>query len=252
MNQNNILSSKEKLISLVKRGFIAGPDESEENFLSRIKEPSSIDPLADKSLEIFEKTFGIRPEGLSITFSKEGLRFWEGGYFDGMKMVLHPRLKEKKRLFGYTLNEILVHELTHAVRAEFNEPIFEEIMAYQSSESSFRRFAGALFRSPKESMIFLTTLLGVAFLSLFSLYFLLIALVMIISVILRGSAAQKKWKRCAMKCMEIVGEKRLKLFLLFLTDQEISDFATWQTAEIENYLKTKPSLRLEQLRALFF
>ena len=61
-------------------------------------------------------------------------------------------------LFG-SEEERLSHELCHVGRMGFEEKQYEEVLAYQTSTSPFRRFFGPLFQSNLDSIL-LVSLLG--------------------------------------------------------------------------------------------
>lgn len=104
--------------------------------------------------------------GIEIIFSNKGLWPWEGGCLweeKGKKPVIQLRtiLKKKNNYLGiYSREEILIHEWVHAQRLGYKEPIFEEILAYQTSKFFWRRYFGPLFRNQKEALL----LLGMSFL----------------------------------------------------------------------------------------
>jgi hypothetical protein len=108
-------------------------------------------------------------EAVEFSFSNKKLLPWEGGCLwqrENEKPLLQLRkvFKKKERfLWLYSKKEIIEHELVHAKRLHFDEPIFEEVLAYQTSPSAFRKFFGPFFRNSKESLLF--------FLSSFTLIF---------------------------------------------------------------------------------
>ena len=55
----------------------------------------------------------------------------------------------------YTRRELLAHEMSHIGRMMFQEPKYEEVLAYMTSPSLFRRWIGPLFSQNWEMMIFL-------------------------------------------------------------------------------------------------
>ncbi|MEN9343975.1 MAG: hypothetical protein RLZZ453_762 [Chlamydiota bacterium] len=113
--------------------------------------------LAEKGRERFESLFGFLPPPVRLVVDKKNLKPWEAAA-TWIGPSVHIQLKSEKPPLFYSIEEIISHELVHVVRAEYNEPLFEEILAFSTSNSRFRRFFGPLFSSPKESLFFLGSL----------------------------------------------------------------------------------------------
>ena len=152
-----------ELSDLRKKGWFLAPGETVEDLLDRKKLFEEQDPsaslLLEKAGEITELLYGFKFETAPIFYSNKSLLPWQGGmlwsyskeegkFFPKVQM----RTKYSKR---YDLSEILAHELVHVARFAFKEPLFEEILAYKTSKSAFRRFLGPLFIYPLESVIFM-------------------------------------------------------------------------------------------------
>ncbi len=102
---------------------------------------------------------------IEVTYSNEGLAPWHGAMTlisgDKVEIRLRKAFKKKRRyLFLYDREEILAHEMIHARRKDLDEPKFEEFLAYQTSPNAFRRLVGPIIESPRESWLFLLTLVG--------------------------------------------------------------------------------------------
>ena len=69
--------------------------------------------------------------------------------------ILRPCFKVKPKWYIYGRQELMAHEMCHAVRFPLEADKYEEMFAYQTSTSSFRRLFGPMVRSPKESYILL-------------------------------------------------------------------------------------------------
>ena len=142
-------------------GFIAGPNENEEAFFSRVKRVKELfnnpEMLIEKfNIEKFEK---ISNSFLCFRSSRK-MPFW----FAGMTLVCDfgnnmrvPLLQLPFRQKFSWINEvdIIEHEKVHALRVCFDEPQFEEILAYRKSKSLWRRFFGPFFQKSTDSYIFL-------------------------------------------------------------------------------------------------
>lgn len=97
--------------------------------------------------------------------SNHKLPFWTGAYTwiietkQGIKVPIIQLPLKKRRWTLTSEEEILDHEKIHVQRAAFNEPIFEEIIAYQTSPSKWRRFLGPLFKKQSEATLFMASLI---------------------------------------------------------------------------------------------
>lgn len=90
--------------------------------------------------------------------------------FGGCAFYFHPdffALFIIRRVFArqarwliYSRRELLAHELCHVARIAFASQRYEEMLAYQTSTSPFRRVAGSIFRSQAEAFWFLGSTVG--------------------------------------------------------------------------------------------
>lgn len=62
---------------------------------------------------------------------------------------------EQERWLIYRRTELLAHELCHIARIGIGSREYEEVFAYRTSASRFRRAVGGMFRSPADSYSFL-------------------------------------------------------------------------------------------------
>ena len=121
--------------------------------------------------------YNVDASNIKIVFEKKGLSFFEGGctWIDNERNAF-VQISPKNIAF-YSKEEILAHELVHALRAHLDENMFEELIAYQTSKNCIRAFLGTLVNSSKEVYLFLLS----CFLS--ALYLPLIALPLILSIL---------------------------------------------------------------------
>ncbi len=106
------------------------------------------------AVERLPEVWGFSIDWVPLQFSSKKLYFWEGAVFWDTPMIqIHPKLQTKK-LFGNSLTEILHHESIHAARETFDEPFFEEVLAYRTSPYAWKRFLGPIFQRVWEFPLF--------------------------------------------------------------------------------------------------
>jgi hypothetical protein len=255
--------SDHKLIEWGKRGIIPGPNEEAKDFSVRA---SSLLPLHDdfsSELTRVYDLYSVKPDWIKIDYSNRGLLPWQGGCVmvedDTISMQMRKAYQKRKKIWGiYKKEEIVAHELVHVARATFEEPVFEEILAYQTSTSKFRRFLGPLFRSSKESIIFMVVLFGLTIVNL--LYTLPLTLLsggggVVLLFFFRLYRNHKTFGNVMKKLKELLGcEKRALSCALRLTDREIFSFAKKSKEEIAAFAEKakQESLRWRQIYLLSF
>ena len=93
-----------------------------------------------------------------MIFSNERLAPWHGGcawifqFAEGLPTAALIQLRQvfsrQPTFLGiYHRDELLTHELVHVGRMKFEEPRFEELFAYETSTSAFRRWFGPLIQA---------------------------------------------------------------------------------------------------------
>lgn len=173
---------------------------------------------------------------IEVRYSNKGLYFWEGGctWIEGEKswIQLRTAFEKRGRYLGYNREEIVAHEKVHLLRKDFEEPIFEEILAYQMSPSPFHRFFGPLIRSSKEIFLFLALICLAPFQPLFYLGALLLA-ILGMGRLVRN---QRIFSLSKLKISEIVGKERAFSILLRLKDREIIATSKMEREELAHFL----------------
>ena len=139
------------LLRLNRRGIFFGPTESTKDFLLRAETlPSKSNPST-----LLEKKFGCAPDWIDVRTHSKGLSPWEGAATwieeSDAGRTCWVQLKDSFLTRLYAKDEVIAHEMVHAVRFMFDENRFAEILAYQTSSSRFRRYFGPLFTHSKES-----------------------------------------------------------------------------------------------------
>lgn len=247
---------RESLFDLNRRGLIQAPQESEADFFGRCR----AEIFSKHSSPLAKQLFDIDPDWIEITYENKGLRFWEGGCTwingDQVTLQLQKVFLNRETYLGYEREEIIAHEYVHVVRGGFNEPIFEEILAYQTSSSPFRRFFGPLFRSSRESLFFmlmLTLFLGATLFGIYQLQTFIGVCSLMLGGTLRLIRAQRIFVRARKKISHSVGRERALAVLMRLTDKEIIHFSKINTEEMQLYAQkmSESSLRWQQISSYF-
>jgi len=249
------------------RGLIHAPDESEDAFILRCEHAKKSEPAPTSLLA--KKLFDINPDWVQLLFSNQGLRLWEGGCtwlnsglnsgLNAQQVTLQLRktFETKERYLGYSREEIRAHELVHVVRNGFEEPIFEEILAYQTSPSWLRRFLGPIFRSSKESLFFVGAL-AVAAVAIWFETLQTVVCLGAISIVAGGTFrllwAQRIFSRARAKIALIVGKQKALAVMVRLTDREIIRFSKMEKEQIVSYAvkMCRTQLRWQQIRLAYF
>jgi hypothetical protein len=225
------------LLEYFQRGLIPGPEESEEAFLQRVNQAK---PLSHAEWSGLPSLFGVAIDWVPISYSNHQIAWWEGAatwisedQLPSIQLRIHF---QKGSFLGYSRNEVLSHEAIHAARMRFEEPQFEEVLAYATAPRAWKRFFGPLFSRTWEPLVLM---LGV----LLGTWRPEIPLLMIgLSL---GWLMYRQWifKRCC---------RKLSLpAVLCLTDVEMKKLAWMSDDQIQAYLE-KGSTLLIRLRRRFW
>lgn len=283
--------SNNKLLSLNQRGLFPAPSETASEFTKRVEQALNCSsylsdfPLDVKewkttenfpeALELSDEIYGIQPDWVPLFFSNESLSPWQGAcswlHEPDEKPPILPVLqlresleKEKSLLSGYyTRTEILTHEFCHVGRSAFNEPQFEELLAYRSSSRSIRRWLGGLIQAPWEAVFFLiitlSLIIGDVILMMFDQAELLYALtpLKLLPIGLFGLALGRSLYRHRQLCQaekkleDVLGsQKKARAVVYRLADREIKLFARWSKEEILRYIESQNELRWQVIRLM--
>ena len=272
--------SKYLLCTYRKQGFIIGPHETEENFLQRVhlcKDllPESFFPIP--SPKIFNKTQILsllthntlyqhkKYENLLATFSwipifvsNYKLPFWIGGVVwicseDNVTvpiLQLRRHFGKRHRINLYLPEEICMHEALHAMRTTFEEPKFEEFLAYSTSPGFLHKWLGPLFQTSLESTIFLICLLLGSLGSFFSYLAILPFLLYLAFLTLRLYSRHKVMSACMKNLKRLFPKIDAFSIVIHLTDKEILQFSKMSQKELSLYIRGRCCPRWRQISTL--
>lgn len=277
--------SDEQLKAYCAEGLIPGPAENETEYLQRVDYCLSLkksfkerlgngmatDPAGEdlsfweEAWKKTEELYGIHPTWIPLFFSNSQLPFWQGGCAwifqqdDKSPVSAFLQLRRAFRtaplyLGLYHRDELLAHEMCHVGRMCFQEPQFEEVLAYRSSPSHFRRWLGPLVQAPWESSLFVLLLFFILVLDFFVLWMQpelffhiawlkLLPFALLIYGIFRVYKRQQTLQTTLAHLQELIPDFAKSQALLYrLTDQEIHAFAKLTPQEITRYAHAQPSL----------
>lgn len=279
------------------QGFIPGPEETEVSFYERIAYCKNLEKaLVEKTdvdfpfevedqnsknilLEALFKTkelYGIYPDWVLLFFSNYQLTPWHGGcawiFQLGEKtptaafLQLRRQFRNSASFLGiYQRRELIAHELAHVGRMLYQEPQFEEIIAYQSSSSHWRRWLSPIVQSAKESLFFIFLLGLIIFtdIALFSVgstplahiawWLKFVPFIFILFGLLRLTYRQQIFKRCLKHLGVLYSPEKARHLIYRLRDQEIKQFSRLSPQGIQNFIKeaSEKSFRWRFLNDLY-
>lgn len=264
-----------------KQGFIVGPDETEENFLKRIHIctsalseeyfPVSSPKIFDKNeiISLLNRNIQYRHtkyesllaafSWLPIFLSNHKLPFWIGGavWICSKTDVVIPILQlrthfiKRRRINLYLPEEICIHEALHAMRTSFEEPKFEELLAYSTSPNSLHKWFGPLFQTSSESTLFLIFLVLGSIGGLFFYTAIVPFLIYLSFLILRLYSRHKAMSACSKTLKKLFPQIEIFSIIIHLTDKEILKFSKMSEKKTFSYIKNQSCLRWKQIKTLF-
>jgi hypothetical protein len=264
------------------RGLIPGPEESESDFVRRATYCLSLrETLREKALsdlpsgtfedtqgllkegrEVVKKNYAIDPDWVPLALTKQQLAPWHGGstwiFQVDDASPIGALLQLRPNPWWISHQEVAAHELCHIGRMAFEEPEYEEILAYYLSTSPLRKWCGAIIQTRMESFWFVISLLSVLFFDLAALMwgnyhlFFFVQWMKLLPLGLAGWGIFRLAKRLkkfsnALKNMEGVTTHPLAMAYR-LTDREINMFARMKKEEILEYVREQDSLRWRAIR----
>ncbi|CCB90151.1 hypothetical protein [Simkania negevensis] len=243
----------EKLKELGEAGWIIGPDETVEGFVKRIDiqmsfSKGNLESIAESSevMRQIRERLHVHPSWIQVRYSNKGLKPWEGAaswIMDYGNWIQLRTSFKKGSLLTYQREEVIFHEAIHSLRFTFEEPRFEEIIAYAFTKKRWRRYLGPLFTTPKQAYIFLTTLFLTPFAPIIPSGYLLWR----VGVLIRN---QRLFKKALKKIQTLFPKTSSHAVILRMTDAEIQLFAKQDLKTLEDYIQFQSdNLRWQQLLA---
>ncbi len=244
---------KNQLLECNARGIFPGPSENEEEFFQRSYPQTS---TSAQALIVTARLFDAAPDWVEVKFGSKGLMLWEGA-----ATWIDPKLgistiQVRPKLWGYPQEEVIAHELVHAMRQKLNANKFEEILAFYTAKNRFRRTFGPLFSRPWETTLFVLTIAAGWIGAMFDLYWIfLLPVIVLIGMMIRLFASQHQFAACLQKLKSTIKDPDKALAVaLRLTDQEIEHFARIDPKQIRDYANREKAhhLRWQQIAISYF
>lgn len=241
----------QELLALRRRGFWVGPGETEEAYRARVKRCTSSEVarhIPDGEWELgcqkSEEQFGFRPDWIEtrIEEGSSGLLFAGAAEVGGGPPIVRLDKKVWRRGRPIPRHELLAHEWLHVARMAFDEPRFEEIIAFQTSRRSWRRFFSPIVQSTHEVIAVALVCFATPFIALMHGPHPLLPLGLLFGLLL----ARLGWRQWLFHraCQAVTRELAAQL-----TDREIRRFAFMKRESVWMYIKERAarSLRFRQL-----
>jgi hypothetical protein len=255
------------LLSLNSRGIFPGPFEQREKFFKRAIAAKKV--TSQENLRLTQEIFSAFPDWVNIHCAGHGLLPWEGAATwieENAEGIREASVQVKSSFVTrlYPQEEIIAHEMVHAMRLMFEERRFEEILAFRTSKNCFRRYFGPLFTHPRETKGFVVCMLSswlfywTEFIFDFSLganYLIWFPLLVLGWGIWRLSRSQKIFSLALNHLEKAIKEPEKSLAVaLRLSDREIEQFAKNSPEEILAFASKEKatSLRWKQLFSSYF
>lgn len=117
--------------------------------------------IFEEPMERTNRLFGFRCDWVPGFFFQASPLSFFGGYafyffpeFFAMFLARNCFRNKRKWLF-IERDELVAHEMCHIARAALQSQAYEELFAYQTATTTFRRFTGGIFREQLDSFLFL-------------------------------------------------------------------------------------------------
>lgn len=288
MNEKEIINWKE----WNSQGFIPGEEETESEFAERVafclkleehlfqtdsipfdKPDSESSKILEEAIPLTEELYGIAPRWVPLFFNNHQLLPWHGGCAwifqldektpTAAFLQLRANFRHSPTYLGlYKRKELLAHELAHVGRMLYQEPQFEELLAYRSSLSPFRRWLGPILQSSKETLLFILSL-GLVIIADFaslsagpqmehvSWWIKSIPLLLLLLALIRLTYRHRQFNQC-LKYLKALYPSKIANHLIYrLTDAEIKQFSRSSPEQIQTYMTSVDSFRWKFLSSLY-
>jgi len=294
-----VIGTDQELLRLNEQGLIPGPDETQTAFVERVQacqslrdtieeelqgrvpfssEDTSHEEATQPGFEAARTLYGMAPSWIPVFFSDHKLAPWHGGcawIFQVEKqsppmalLQLRSVFRNQSRYLGlYERDELITHECSHVGRMTYQEPLFEEIFAYQSSQSGFRRYLGPLLRNSLEALVLVGLFFFVFLIDAFalgiygvtaywqSMWWKALPVGYLVYLLIRLYWRQQQLQACLERLREVLPDPTHILHVAYrMSDDEILLFQKLNPKEIRQYVceHAEHSLRWKMIHLAYF
>lgn len=253
--------SDAQLLAYDREGLIPAPGEGEGSYLARVSYCLSLkerfaEVMGESAPQLVQRQeseeilaeahaltlslYHIAPTWIPLLFSNYRLPLWEGGcawIFQKSKeeplsafLQLRRHFLRHHRLLSTQRRELLAHEMAHVGRMVFEEPAYEELLAYRTSPLMWRRTFGPLFQSSRETLFWVLLLFFGVVAAPWSLWPLLASPFLLLLLLARLGWRHYRF-RSALRLIHSAGLSNAEPLLYRLTDREIAAIGTMRGPE---------------------
>ena len=117
--------------------------------------------IMEEAAAINDKFYGFQIEWVPGFFLSKSLGFLWGGCAISLPedhlsiFLIRANFAKQQKWLIYRRDELLSHELCHIARMPMHDRSFEELFAYRSSPSGFRRYMGNCFQYSIDALLFI-------------------------------------------------------------------------------------------------
>lgn len=228
---------KEDLKELFLEGILVGEKEDPDSFLKRVHKLKKLPVNKFKN-----PVFGVETVYVTVE-KKKAFIPWFAAYtkFEYEDGIVIPKIE----ISPFAPKETLDHELVHAIKAPHKDSIFEEFLAFETSEG-LRKLLGPLFFDPWEANILAITIL----LGFFVPFLYIAALGLSLFFAFRLYRTRRLFNKALEEISRVFNAKNPLPYALLLSEREMKLFG-WNQGELAlKVMETEDPLRYRQISAL--
>ena len=197
--------------------------------------------IFEEPMERTNRLFGFRCDWVPGFFFQASPLSFFGGYafyffpeFFAMFLARNCFRNKRKWLF-IERDELVAHEMCHIARAALQSQAYEELFAYQTATTTFRRFTGGIFREQLDSFLFLGATFFLLFWQLARAIWLpqlpawggwVILLLDVSFLLIRHGITYHRFTTALGKLVQLYGDEAIARAVLFhASDEEIPQLA---------------------------
>ena len=213
--------------------------------------------IMDEAAIINETYYGFKIDWVPGFFLSKSLGFLWGGCAISLPedhlsiFLIRANFAKQKKWLIYRRDELISHELCHIARLPLGDRSFEELFAYRSSPSAFRRYMGNCFQYSIDAVLFIVPFflllsaqicqqfLNLTWLPIYPFWILAGAYPLFLMV--RNQLIRNRFFKAKRK-LEVIGVNNAMAILFRSTKSEIVEMS--KTDNIQRYIDNKSNSEL--------